>query len=224
MISINDIYWTASFLEGEGCFQSRAHCPSVSATQVEKEPLEALKSLFGGTIYFVKFSHTGLRKDNYVWRLGASAATALMMTLYPLMKSRRQSQIRAALKDWRTIPPHSPYRKTCFKGHPYTPENTMVTKDSWRICKTCHRINAKLNLDKWKRIRAITNPPKGRIKKQQCPHGHPYTPENTYLNKKGAKTCRTCKKIYQRGIKRNHGSHQRGLYRNPNQLSFVGIG
>lgn len=27
-----------------------------------------------------------------------------------------------------------------------------------------------------------------------CPHGHPYDSENTYINKKGRKVCRTCKR------------------------------
>ena len=30
----------------------------------------------------------------------------------------------------------------CSKGHPYTPENTRITKEGWRNCRTCH--NAKM--------------------------------------------------------------------------------
>lgn len=28
--------------------------------------------------------------------------------------------------------------------------------------------------------------------KTHCPQGHPYTPDNVYLSKKGSRTCRTC--------------------------------
>lgn len=29
----------------------------------------------------------------------------------------------------------------------------------------------------------------------ECPHGHPYSPENTYMNPKGVKICRTCLRL-----------------------------
>jgi hypothetical protein len=34
-----------------------------------------------------------------------------------------------------------------------------------------------------------------RAKKTHCPAGHEYTPENTYLNKRGARGCRTCVRL-----------------------------
>jgi hypothetical protein len=34
--------------------------------------------------------------------------------------------------------------------------------------------------------------------KTHCPHGHPYSPENTYLDHKGGRICRTCRGIQQR--------------------------
>jgi len=31
-------------------------------------------------------------------------------------------------------------RTHCSKGHEYTPENTRITKEGWRNCRTCHRL------------------------------------------------------------------------------------
>ena len=54
MIQIKDLYWAAGFLEGEGGFgmYGPKNAWSVQAAQVQKEPLERLKSLFGGSITY----------------------------------------------------------------------------------------------------------------------------------------------------------------------------
>ncbi len=31
-----------------------------------------------------------------------------------------------------------------------------------------------------------------------CPHGHQYTPENTYIQPKGSRACRTCRRTHRR--------------------------
>lgn len=33
------------------------------------------------------------------------------------------------------------------------------------------------------------------VAKTHCPQEHPYTPENTYINPRGARECRTCKRL-----------------------------
>lgn len=51
MASLVDIGWTAGFLEGEGCFGStKLGNPTVRGTQNEREPLERLQALYGGSI------------------------------------------------------------------------------------------------------------------------------------------------------------------------------
>lgn len=70
-----------------------------------------------------------------------------------------------------------------------------------------HRENIKDAVDK---KRVIPPAPKTREQlpeKMTCPHGHPYSDENTYINANGAKVCRECARIartkYNRRIRRS---------------------
>jgi hypothetical protein len=42
----------------------------------------------------------------------------------------------------------------------------------------------------------------GNAAKTHCPHGHPYSEENTYINTSGGRCCRTCKREANRLAKR----------------------
>src|SRR3990167_781206 len=110
MISTNNIHWAAGFLEGEGSYSAgrlksdKGYSKGirVSAAQVQKEPLERLQRLFGGSLA----QYVGGRLGNYIWLwgLGAEKSAGLMMTIYPLMSSKRKSQIERALTNWKATP------------------------------------------------------------------------------------------------------------------------
>ena len=86
-----DIAWVAGFLEGEGTFGYYTSTPRVTAPQVQKEPLEKLQALFGGSIT--------LRNNQNIWAWNVYGKTAreLMNTMYPHMSTRRREQISQAL-------------------------------------------------------------------------------------------------------------------------------
>lgn len=79
----------------------------------------------------------------------------------------------------------------CPLWHEYTEENTYIDKHGYKHCRTCAR-------DRMRALRSI-NPGPGRGNnnsvKIKCPKGHFYTPENTYITKKGSRSCRMCAKI-----------------------------
>lgn len=76
----------------------------------------------------------------------------------------------------------------CPNWHPYSEENTYIDKNGYKHCRTCAR-------DRMRAIRAL-NPGQGQgsynKKKIQCPKGHYYTPENTYINPQGRRACKIC--------------------------------
>lgn len=99
--TLPDLNWAAGFLEGEGSFRWSGSSEQVTAKQVSREPLEKLQGVLGGAIHFT--SNEKRRKqrprtsDNYTWVAAGARARGIMMTLYSLLSTRRQQQIRTAL-------------------------------------------------------------------------------------------------------------------------------
>lgn len=99
--STANLHWSAGFLEGEGCFTicgtKGARTAHVTATQVQKEPLERLLKFFGGSV----LSHKGKRGPNtqqaYRWQVSGARARGVALTLYPLMSPRRQARIEEVM-------------------------------------------------------------------------------------------------------------------------------
>ena len=78
----------------------------------------------------------------------------------------------------------------CVHGHEFTFENT-ITDGVRRSCRQCKNENQK------KRHRETRGEDFGKphwIPKTRCPSGHEFTPENTYLNPKGYRECKFCRK------------------------------
>jgi hypothetical protein len=104
--TVRDLAWAAGFLEGEGSFQSMRgqwkdkvyYSPCVRASQMEKEPLQFLVEIFGGTLK--QYSNRGFKKRKcWAWGAYGSRARGIMMTLYGMLSAKRQTQIRKALAD-----------------------------------------------------------------------------------------------------------------------------
>lgn len=127
MITSRDLEWCAAFLEGEGSFVLNGGTPLCTAPQKEMEPLEKLKRLLGGNIC--------VKAKINAWQLCGEGAAGVMMTLYPLMLSRRRGQIRNALTRWRTLPPKQKYRTHCKYGHRYS--TTELVKSTQRMARRC---------------------------------------------------------------------------------------
>lgn len=94
--------------------------------------------------------------------------------------------------------------RTCRQGHPMTPENTAPNGQN-RTCRICRNERAR---DKYwedpersrqavrQRMRKHLGPLKGHAgrRKTECPQGHPYDDENTYVAPSGKRQCKTCRR------------------------------
>jgi len=108
-----ELVWAAGFLEGEGCFKrvrvkarprkdGTSKTPyfsqSVDGAQIGVECLLRLQRMFGGKI--LKSSNKYKERTWTVdhWQVYGSRARGVMMTLYKLLSTKRQAQVRAALE------------------------------------------------------------------------------------------------------------------------------
>lgn len=114
MINVNDIYWSAGFLDGEGCF----HRPGrmlISAAQKDIEPLKKLQSIWGGSINL--YQQKGRANPIHQWHISGGTAAGIMMTLYSLLSTRRQQVIEAVISNWKTRRGRRMRGDICIRGH-----------------------------------------------------------------------------------------------------------
>ena len=137
MISTKSLAWAAGFLEGEGSFYapkpSLGSTIAVSAPQMQREPLERLQQIFGGSI------NGRAGAGIFTWVVYGTPAAAIMMTLAVMMSPRRKAAIVRALEGWRKQRLSYAFRTHCPKGHAYTPDNLLGNKDRHRVCRACNR-------------------------------------------------------------------------------------
>lgn len=86
-----DICFAAGFYEGDGSCQSGGY---VQISQKDPEVLHKLRAFFGGKILKYKAS-SGLYY--YKWCVSGPRGRGFLLTIYSLMTTRRQTQIKEAL-------------------------------------------------------------------------------------------------------------------------------
>lgn len=93
--TLPDIYWLAGLIEGEGSFSGR----QVSISQKDAESLERVKEIVGGRVggpYLKKNAING-PTPMFVWYASGERAHGIARTVYHLLSSRRQAQVRKFL-------------------------------------------------------------------------------------------------------------------------------
>lgn len=97
--SQEDIAWAAGFLEGEGCFGAKVRATgvygSINAGQVNREPLERLQAMFGGSI------RPAANGTIFVWAVAGELSRAAVRLVYPWLSRRRQAQVERSMPELR---------------------------------------------------------------------------------------------------------------------------
>ena len=135
-----DLYWVAGFIEGEGTFSGYKGNFHISAAQVQREPLERLVRIVGGTISgpFQKNS-TPNTQPIHVWRICGKAAIEWMLALRPIMSPRRTGQLDDAVFHYftRTKIRGGGLGSYCFRGHHVAGDNIYSAGRGKFRCRSC---------------------------------------------------------------------------------------
>lgn len=95
------LYWAAGFLEGEGWFTRGTNgSETVGAKQVQREPLERLARMFGGSIDLREQGSGGgvqSRQPVHTWHVYGGRARGVMFTLFTMLSPKRREEIQRAL-------------------------------------------------------------------------------------------------------------------------------
>lgn len=91
----------------------------------------------------------------------------------------------------------------CAEGHPFSAENTYLSRSGRRVCRTCSR--------RWTReLRARQRRARGALPangiKVECKNGHAFDEANTYLYTNGYRSCRVCNREQARDRRRRLSS------------------
>lgn len=80
----------------------------------------------------------------------------------------------------------------CPQGHPYDEENTIVTVDGGRICRTCKNDWMRANRPSRATTPGALRPDVSNAAKTHCKWGHPLSGNNLYIDRNGFRCCRQC--------------------------------
>ncbi len=88
-----ELVWAAGFLEGEGYFQRGKF--TIGATQVNREPLDRLSALFGGTVRQAKAKPDQYKRQPFhLWAVsGRERCLAIAREILPWLSEDRKNRI-----------------------------------------------------------------------------------------------------------------------------------
>jgi hypothetical protein len=150
-VTVRDIVWLAGFLEGEGFFtlvDGKGILMASDSTDLDviehAARIVSMPKVYGPYGNGVS-KNTGIpHKLKYRVQVHGKKAASWMMTLFPLMGTRRKEQIKKALLAWRERPVFRGDRTNCPKGHPLSGGNLYVNPRGERSCRQCFSRSARL--------------------------------------------------------------------------------
>ncbi len=93
-----EVAWAAGFLEGEASFcQTHEGYLRIEASQVNHEPIQRLREIFGGSVRLREARGQRLdgyrRSDIYIWCISGRRAEEVAAAIAPWLSQRRLDQI-----------------------------------------------------------------------------------------------------------------------------------
>lgn len=108
MPTLTEIAWVAGLMEGEGSFIATKYgSPFMTIQMNDKDVLEKLLTILGTAKLYGPYRHRrGENYDTPHYRVTAYSTAAIewMMTIWPLMGTRRRAKIKGIIGAWKLKP------------------------------------------------------------------------------------------------------------------------
>ena len=118
-MKLNDVYWVAGLIEGEGSFDYNRGTVRIQVAMTDRDIIDRLRTIVNfGSVREVK-RYQAHHKPCFAWSGSGRQAAALMMTIYSLMGQRRKDKIYSILSVW---------KKTAARR----PSWTLSSKTYWK--------------------------------------------------------------------------------------------
>ncbi len=131
---LNDLYWLAGLLEGEGCFCYYAS-PGIQLVMTDRDVVERAAALLDRHVRG-PYQQPGNRKATYHTDLWGENAIGWMKKLKPLMGARRTSKIEEILSRWGNAPGRAHKSGTGLTPQCEHPEREHY---AFGLCRSCYR-------------------------------------------------------------------------------------
>jgi hypothetical protein len=104
-MDLRELYWLAGLIEGEGAIKWNK-TPNVSLHMTDRDTIERAATALGTKVKgpYVPDKLKPHLKLTWVTEVYGQRAAGWIMTLYPLLQSRRRQQCRAVIDKWKSAP------------------------------------------------------------------------------------------------------------------------
>lgn len=109
-LSVNQIYWLAGLIEGEGClllvpsgYSKTKNKPSLQLEMTDEDVIQKVAALFNKKYLCTKRYTRPNSQPTYFVRVYGSEAVGWIYTLYSLLSLRRRAKAREIIGVWKGI-------------------------------------------------------------------------------------------------------------------------
>lgn len=162
-LSLDGMQYLSGLLEGDGSFKFsggsniKRTTPGIALGMIDRDVVERAASMLGHTGKISTFA-TRTSSCMHIFNLNLGLSVQWMMTLYPLMGTRRREQIRQLLGVWRVTALPERERVHCPLGHPYSYSATRSSghrsgsrRRGRRYCRECELGHSKMQKGRYGR-------------------------------------------------------------------------
>jgi hypothetical protein len=146
---LQDIYWLAGLLEGEGSFVAHRRSTKrgivISLKMTDRDVVERAQRILGACAVYEVAIRPPSKKPSFAINISGRHAAGWMMILYQFMGERRRAKIVECLQFWKSMRHYQPGKfgvKRYLTGGSFNPEYDRQWGAQYRARKKAQQMEA----------------------------------------------------------------------------------